>query len=222
MTLPQESSTVPVHKKLIEPLMTSENRQILGAESGANVDWAPDDGNVIIAGSAEQVKRAKRLLARVLMHTRWGISDSKITRLLKPRAVESVLCRLSPMDTLRPVSKVLSGSHPMICIGSAKTNHVVVADALVSRQHCVLELDPDKGAVYILNCSTNGTFLNGVRLPSKESGKVILSHGDELLLKDPQNGEQEFGYIVNIEELHVKEEVKLQALEPNRYLGFIR
>lgn len=70
--------------------------------------------------------------------------------------------------------------------------------------------------MYVLNTSTNGTFLNGQRLPSKTVGKVLLSHGDELLLKDPAMGEQEFGYIVNLNELHVKEDVKLEA--PRRLL----
>ena len=34
------------------------------------------------------------------------------------------------------------------------------------------------------NFSRNGTFLNGKRLPPKASAKVMLSHGDELLLQD--------------------------------------
>ena len=43
----------------------------------------------------------------------------------------------------------------------------------------------------IIDCSTNGTYLNGLRLPPKTTGKVLLSHGDELLLQDPNNGDQE-------------------------------
>merc|ERR1711866_27468 len=136
------------------------------------------------------------------MHTRWGISDTKITRLLKPRQAESILCRLSPMNTLKPVQKTLTAAHAMISIGKDKNNHVTINDNLISRQHCVLELDPDRGAVYILDCSTNGTFLNGIRLPSKTVGKVLILHGDELLFKDPATGEQEFGYIVNIQEMN--------------------
>merc|ERR1712048_1199550 len=95
-------------------------------------------------------------------------------------------------------------------------NDVVIQDPIISRQHCVIELDAERGAVYVLDCSTNGTFLNGRRLPSKSSGKVLLSHGDELLLKDPSAGEPEFGFIVNIQELHVRAEVKLEA--PRRIL----
>eukprot|EP00434_Breviolum_minutum_P005869 symbB.v1.2.005175.t1/scaffold298.1/size236510/19 len=68
----------------------------------------------------------------------------------------------------------------------------------------------------VIDCSTNGTFLNGLRLPPKTTGKVLLSHGDELLLQDPANGDQEFGYVVNIQELNVRERAKLQA--PRRLL----
>ncbi|CAE7940497.1 TRY3 [Symbiodinium necroappetens] len=68
----------------------------------------------------------------------------------------------------------------------------------------------------VIDCSTNGTFLNGLRLPPRTTGKVLVSHGDELLLQDPAN-DQEFGYVVNIQELNVREQTKLQA--PRRLLS---
>merc|ERR1712007_234795 len=120
------------------------------------------------------------------------------------------------MNTLKNVQKTMSPSQPILTIGKDKSNDVVIADALISRQHCILEFDEDRGALYVLDCSTNGTFLNGLRLPSKTVGKVLLSHGDELLFKDPASGEQEFGYIVNITELIVKDDLKLEA--PRRLL----
>lgn len=211
-----DPTVVEVQRELVEYLMTTEHRKLLMEETGANVEWAPGEAKVLLTGSAEQVKKAQRLLARVMMHCRWGYSEAKVRRLLKPRGVESVKLRLSPMNTLRPFQKSLSSSAPVLTIGKEKTNDAVINDALISRQHCLLELDEDRGAVYILDCSTNGTFLNGTRLPSKTVGKVMLSHGDEVLLKDPGGGDQEFGYIVNIEELHVREEVKLEA--PRRLL----
>merc|ERR1712187_869318 len=108
------------------------------------------------------------------------------------------ICRLSPMNTLRPAQKMLNASQPIMSIGKDKQNDVVIPDPIISRQHCVLELDPERGAVYALDCSTNGTFLNGVRLPSKQLGKVLISHGDDLTFKDPASGDQEFGYVVNL------------------------
>merc|ERR1712194_287448 len=173
--------------------------------------------SVVLMGSAEQSKRAQRLLAKVMMHCRWGCNQDKVQRLLKPRRTASVLCRLSPMNTLRAAEKTLQGSDTTLAIGKDKSCKVVIADALISRQHTVIELDEERGAVYVIDCSTNGTFLNGVRLPAKEAGKVLLSHGDELLLKDPATGEQEFGYIVNLTELWVKEDVRLEA--PRRILS---
>jgi len=205
-----------IPKGLVDCLMTPEHRQLLTEETGACAEWAPDEGKVLLTGSAEQVKRAQRLLSRVTTHCHWGKSETKVRRLLKPKIVESVQCRLSPMNTLRPAEKLLSGSRPLLTIGKDKGNDAVIQDALVSRAHCVVELDAERGAVYILDCSTNGTFLNGIRLPSKQLGKVLLSHGDELLLKDPLSGEQEFGYIVNLNELHVRPDVKLEA--PRRLL----
>lgn len=203
---------VPVPKGIVEALMTPTNRTLMIEESGAEVEWAHEERLVKLRGSQEQLKRGTRLLQRVLMHCHWGVSEDKISRLMRPRQLESVICRLSPMNTLRPVEKVLSASSPVLSIGKEKgTNVVVINDPIISRQHCVMELDMERGAVYVIDCSTNGTFLNGTRLPSKTVGKVLLSHGDELLFKDPNSGEQEFGYIVNLNELQVKAQVKLEA-----------
>lgn len=197
--------------------MTPEHRRMLAEESGSGVEWAPGKAKVLLTGSAEQVKRAERLLARVMMHSRWGYSEAKVGRLLKPRKAHSVLCRLSPMNTLKALERVMSPQQPMISIGKDKSNDVTIRDALISREHCVLELDEERGAVYVLDCSTNGTFLNGVRLPKQTVGKVLLSHGDELLLKDPASGGHEFGYIVNLNELSMKPETKLEP--PRRILS---
>jgi len=209
------SKNVPIPKELCQYLMTPEHRQILTEESGAEVEWSPEEHQVQLRGSAEQLKKAQRLLARVTTHCHWGRNEAKVKRILQPRVVESVVVRLSPMNTLRPAEKVLSPGQTL-SIGKDKANDTVIPDAIVSRQHCVLELDSERGSVYILDCSTNGTYLNGRRLPGKSAGKVLLSHGDELLLKDPSSGDQEYGYIVNLNELHVKETVKLEA--PRRLL----
>jgi len=213
-TLP--SQDFPVPRDMVEYLMTPEHRQILLEESGCDVDWAPDEAKVVLKGSAEQIRKAERLLQRVLMHSNWGRSETKVRRLLKPQIIESAVCRLSPMNTLPPGQKTLSQTQPVLSIGKDKGNDIVIPAQIVSRQHCVLELDVDRGAVYVIDCSTNGTFLNGLRLPPKTTGKVLLSHGDELLLQDPANGDQEFGYVVNIQELNVRERAKLQA--PRRLL----
>lgn len=215
MAQPADFKSVPVGRELVEYLMTPEHRQMLIEETGTEVEWAPDERAVNVRGSPDQVKKAQRLLQRVTTHCHWGRSQAKITRLLRPNIVESLILRLSPMNTLRPAEKVLNMGQTL-SIGKDKANDLVIPDAVVSRQHCVLELDAERGAVYIVDCSTNGTYLNGRRLPSKQSGKVIISHGDEILLKDPSSGDSEYGYIVNINELHVQERQKLEA--PKRIL----
>jgi len=212
--LPSEDVTVP--RELVEYLMTPEHRQILMEESGCEVEWAPEDSQVQLRGSAEQIKKAQRQLQRVLVHCNWGRSEDKVRRLLRPRIVESALVRLSPMNRLPSGSKTLSHNMPVLCVGKDKNNDVVINANMISRQHCILELDPERGAIYAIDTSTNGTYLNGVRLPKKESGKVLVSHGDELLLQDPAL-DQEFGYVINIQELNVKEEVRMKA--PRRILS---
>jgi DNA-binding NtrC family response regulator len=52
-------------------------------------------------------------------------------------------------------------------VGSAPGNHLALADATVSRVHCELRARPD--AVIVKDCgSTNGTFVEGVRLREGE------------------------------------------------------
>merc|ERR1712113_835593 len=141
-----------------------------------------------------------------------------IRRCIKPRKAESVRVRLSAMGTLPAVQKTVSTANKTITFGKGPENNVVLPNPykVLSRQHCVLEYDDDRGAVYLFDCSTNGTFLNGRRLPPKQNGKILLSHGDELMFKDPAAGKDDYGYIVNLDELGVQADVKLVA--PRRLL----
>jgi len=210
-------SAIPVPKDLVETLMTPEHKQLLSEESGTLIEWNATGAQVLARGSTDQVKRATRLLSRIIMHCHWGKSQAKVKRLIRPPILESAKLHLSPMNTLRSAEKILSLANPVLTIGKDKSNDVVIMDPLLSRQHAILELDTERGAVYIIDMSTNGTYLNGLRLPAKTVGKVLLSHGDELLFKDPMAGDQEFGYMVNLQELGVKEQVKLVA--PRRILA---
>ena len=69
----------------------------------------------------------------------------------------------------------------------------------ISRRHCVIEYDYQKGGVYITDLnSTNGSYLNGKRLPrssqkakpgkQRDYQKVVLCHGDELLFNSGTTG----------------------------------
>merc|ERR1712046_474144 len=96
-------------------------------------------------------------------------------------------------------------------IGKEKSMcQVVVDDDVISRKHCQIQFDPTKGAFYLMDLSTNGTFLNKTKLPRPRPGKdgkikenkVRLFHGDELTFHAPKPNEMdEFGFIVNLEVL---------------------
>jgi hypothetical protein len=212
---------VAVPKNFVGDVMTPETRQLLEQQSGASIEWAPDGAgskqgpHALLQGSTDQVRLASKLISRVKTHCHWGCNAQKVHRLLKPRIIEKVLLRLSPMDSLSNVEKQLAAGQKL-SIGKGKENDATVNDHMISRLHCFLELDAKKGAIYIADCSTNGTYLNGIRLPSRKLGKVLVSHGDELLLKEPSRSQSEFGYIVNISEISVRAEVKLDA--PRRLL----
>lgn len=199
----QQTKEVKIRTNVVKYLMTEANRQLVMQESGAEVEWLPEKERARLTGGSKQVSVAARTLSRVDLHCHWGASEDKVRKLLRRRPVTSIMCRLSPMtvNTLTLVEKQLGAKDANLSIGKDKTNNVAVNDPILSRQHCLITLDAEKGAVYIADLSTNGTFLNGIRLPSKKLGKVCLSHGDEILLKDPSSGDAEFGYICNLEEI---------------------
>ena len=151
-----------------------------------------------VYGTPGQLRKAADLLKRVTTHCAWGASDAKIAQLLDPPAVDSVRLTLSPMTAaLPPFARSLSANQPQVSIGKdARCDvHVRDAAALVSRVHAVVELDLARRGVYIIDASTNGTWVNDKKLPAKQSGKVLLFHGDELGL----SAESEFGYMGNLQ-----------------------
>merc|ERR1712151_641535 len=155
--------------------MTVDNAKLLTEVSGAEVEWMPEQSGVKLQGSAEQIKQAARLIAKVELHCQWGAKEDKIKRILKKRPCQSLLPRLSPvsLNNIQPVEKRFgAGQSTRLSIGKDKKCDVIVEDTAVSRQHCELSFHADKGAVYVQDHSTNGTFLNG-KLLSKKMGQSI-------------------------------------------------
>jgi ABC transport system ATP-binding/permease protein len=72
----------------------------------------------------------------------------------------------------RPVSPRTGGSSGLVTVGRAKTNTVVVEDALASRVHAVLVSSP-AGLEIRDNNSSNGTFVNGTLI-----SRAMLRDGD--------------------------------------------
>jgi diguanylate cyclase (GGDEF)-like protein len=63
-------------------------------------------------------------------------------------------------------------------IGRAPDNALLLADASISRQHACIEIDPGGPAHLTDSGSTNGTFVNGRRLPPGE--RTELEDGDRV------------------------------------------
>jgi hypothetical protein len=70
-------------------------------------------------------------------------------------------------------------SHPAILIGRGADSDVVLAEQGISRQHARLEQDARGWSVTDLG-TTNGTFVNGRRIPAREP--VALQPGDRLTI----------------------------------------
>lgn len=67
----------------------------------------------------------------------------------------------------------------LITIGRDATNDVVVDNRLASRNHAVIQKIRDAYFIQDLD-STNGTFVNGTRIPNKKY--VKLGPGDEITI----------------------------------------
>lgn len=201
----RNARVVPMPKHVLKHLMTSRHARLLAQVTGAEIQWDPP--NVVLGGGPEQIAKAEKLLSRVRTHCNWGASNAKVMQLISPaeHLGKSIRCRLSPMGHLKAFERSLTASQKRIFIGKDPGSDVALNDEKISKQHCVIELDVNRGGVYIIDTSSHGTFLNGRRLPSKATGlkvgKVMVSHGDELLLKDPKKGDNEFGYVVNLQTL---------------------
>lgn len=198
----RQSRTVPISGECIGTLMAEGIRELLLQVTGVH-DIAFDRSKKIatVTGTAAQLEKAEKQLQRVSAHCQWGASEAKVRGVISPRTdYKSVRLRLASMvPQLKDCTRTLDAGKPTLSIGSDPSNNVRVQGALVSRAHAVIEFIQEKGAVYVMDTSTNGTFLNGKRLPPKGTGKVLLWHGDELLLQDPLQGGMEFGYMVNLE-----------------------
>jgi hypothetical protein len=172
-----------------------ENLPALQRLSGTEVNL--DGANLAAVGTPAHLTKLEEILNRVTRHCSYGASATKVAKILDPPQIESVLLRLAPMhESLPDVRVTLTADKPQVAIGKDRGCQVVVNGAMVSRIHAVVELDVQRHGVYVIDASTNGTFLNGKKLPPKQSAKVLLSHGDELNLHGPEG---EFGFMVNLQ-----------------------
>ncbi|MGL5059624.1 MAG: protein kinase domain-containing protein [Microcoleus sp.] len=99
-----------------------------------------------------------------------------------------LLTLLDPADPEQqaPLQQWSFESEPIVRIGRSPENHVVIPNALVSRQH--LELQRVKGGPssnwYFVNHGTNGTFVNGMLLSQgwiSDGSRIQLARGGPTL-----------------------------------------
>jgi phage tail-like protein len=72
------------------------------------------------------------------------------------------------------VTQTVSLDRPVLTIGRTPDNDLTLADTLVSRHHAELRLEPQGTTITDLH-SSNGSFLDGVRLPPDQPR--LLAHG---------------------------------------------
>jgi ABC-type multidrug transport system fused ATPase/permease subunit len=83
---------------------------------------------------------------------------------------------------LPPTDRHLVTAHPLrpgtIEVGRARSNHLVLDDLLVSRQHASLEIGPPGAPLRLVDHdSANGTFINGQRVTT-----AVVSLGDNITI----------------------------------------
>ncbi|MGA8332562.1 MAG: ATP-binding cassette domain-containing protein [Mycobacterium sp.] len=112
-----------------------------------------------------------------------AVADSPKTAMFRP-APPPPTPRVQPRPS-RPTSAVSPGSVASLrsaTVGRAKTNNIVVEDALASRVHAVLTSTP-AGLEIRDNNSSNGTFVNGLLITSTtlRDGDVVTIGNTDLL-----------------------------------------
>lgn len=92
--------------------------------------------------------------------------------------LHALLALVSDSSAVFTLEKSTRNQSPHVCIGRAKRNDVVIDDKTISSLHCSLSLG-ERGAI-LTDHSSNGTFVNRVRLQDKE--QRVLRGGDSVRL----------------------------------------
>jgi len=112
---------------------------------------------------------------------------------------KAIALRLEPLKPEMPeFERVLGEQRQSVTIGSNRGKvDVVVRDDVISKKHMSFGLAGINGELVltIVDHSTNGTFVNGNRLPAKDK-RFRIRNGDKLTLKKPDIDE-DFGWKVD-------------------------
>jgi len=206
----KKEETLRLAKVLHESLLDEDNKPRLLALTGlVGVSLDEQEDVVVRANSQRELQLAIGKLRRLAYHCQWGCSKEKVGELLlgKPaKPINSMVVRLAAVSSRLPSHEArLTATAPKLRIGTEKgvCDLAVTSVSGLSRKHCTITFEPDKGAAYIQDLSTNGTFLNGRRLPkppykSVQDARVRVVHGDEVSIRRKSEEVEELGWMVNI------------------------
>jgi len=205
-----QESILKMPKRLSESITDPANRSLLLARTGLTTLHLNEEGQVVLkAPSKKGLTKALGQLRRIAYHCQWGCSPAKVAALLaeKPvRPVHTMVVRLaSTSSRLESFEARLSLKVTKLRIGTQAGACRLVVDSVpgMSRKHCTITFEPDKGAVYVQDLSTNGTYFNGKRLPrppykNPQDARVRVFHGDELFFRLRSDDVEELGYVINL------------------------
>ena len=206
-------STLKMPTRLTDCLMEPDNRAKLLAKTGLLSATLNQEKHLILrAASRKQLQKTLGQLRRIAWACQWGCSSVKVGALLadKPaKAMNSIVVRLAATSSrLSSHDAKLNAKMRKIRLGTQAGTGMLVLEGIpgLSRKHCTITFEPEKGACYVQDVSTNGTYLNGKRLPrppfkNPADARVRLFHGDELLFKLRTDDAEELGYVINLLEL---------------------
>lgn len=209
----QKETVLKMPSRLRDSLLHPSNESRLLARTGLAQAVTNQEGLVVLrAHSAQGLSKAISQLKRIAYHCQWGCNQAKVAALLadKPaRPTSTMLVRLAATSSrLRSHEARLTQRSAKLRLGTQAGPGSLCIDGVpgLSRKHCTITLEPEKAACYVQDLSTNGTFLNGKRLPrppyrNPQDARVRLFHGDELFFKLRSEEGEELGYLCNILEL---------------------
>lgn len=206
-------TTLRMPPRLHESLLHPDNESQLLARTGLAAVALNEEGLVILrAHTRKGLAKALSQLRRVAYHCQWGCSKTKVAALLadKPaKPAHSMVVRLAATSSrLHSHEARLTPKARKLRVGTQASACQLVIEGIpgLSRRHCTITFEPEKGAVYLQDLSTNGTYLNGKRLPrppykNPQDARVRLFHGDEMFFRLRSDDTEELGYVVNLFEL---------------------
>lgn len=210
ITLPQQSDNTepsadtPSDNAVASPETPSDKAEKSPDTSSASTSSAtdPSDAEQAAAGWNWEQKKARPEqhlkgvtgtdAAKVSAGGVYGFDLGKVERISK----RAIVLRLEPLKPGLPeFERVLSEERQSMTIGSMRGKvDLLVSDEAVSKKHATLSIVGIKGelALSVMDYSTNGTFVNGERLPEKQKRYRIRS-GDKLTVKN-KSLDEDFGW----------------------------